>query len=73
MTLVETRPNEQLDVDEPDVSHYCRRSDILRAYVEGTLVEALCGVLFVPTRDPERYPTCPECAALMAMLPDTHP
>lgn len=73
MTALDVRPEERLDTDEPNVSHYCRREDILRAYVEGTLVEALCGVLFVPTRDPERYPTCQECVAVLNTLPPDRP
>lgn len=73
MTALDIRPDERVETDEPEISHYCRKSDILRAYIEGTLVEALCGVLFVPTRDPERYPTCQECAGILRSLPDTHP
>ena len=29
--------------------------------VEGTPVVALCGKVWVPSRDPQRYPVCPEC------------
>lgn len=34
---------------------------ILRSMVEGTPVTALCGKVWVPSRDPERFPVCPEC------------
>ena len=27
----------------------------------GTPVVALCGKVWVPSRDPEKYPVCPEC------------
>ena len=29
--------------------------------INGTPVVALCGKVWVPSRDPERFPTCPEC------------
>ena len=34
---------------------------ILQARIEGTPVEALCGFVWVPTRDPQRYPLCQAC------------
>ena len=34
---------------------------VLRAMIEGVPVEALCGLRWVPTRDPERFPICPDC------------
>ena len=29
--------------------------------VNGTAVKALCGKIWVPGRDPKRYPLCPTC------------
>jgi len=29
--------------------------------VMGTPVVALCGKVWVPSRDPQRFPVCPEC------------
>lgn len=50
------------DGDDDDiVAHWARKADIARGAIEGTPVKALCGKLFVPMRDPERYRTCPEC------------
>lgn len=34
---------------------------ITEARVFGLTVTALCGHQWVPTRDPLRYPICPEC------------
>ena len=34
---------------------------ILQSMVTGDPVTALCGKVWVPSRDPERYPVCPEC------------
>ena len=32
----------------------------------GTPVVALCGKVWVPSRDPERFPICPECQEIWA-------
>lgn len=34
---------------------------ITEAMVNGTPVEALCGFIFVPSRDPNNYPPCQAC------------
>jgi Protein of unknown function (DUF3039) len=36
--------------------------------VNGTPVIALCGKVWVPSRDPERYPICPECKKIWESL-----
>jgi len=37
--------------------------------VTGTPVTALCGKVWVPSRDPKRYPVCPTCKEIYGMLP----
>ena len=37
--------------------------------VTGTPVTALCGKVWVPSRDPKRYPVCPTCKEIYEMLP----
>jgi hypothetical protein len=32
--------------------------------IEGTPVRAICGKLWVPSRDPKRFPLCPVCKEL---------
>jgi len=54
--------------DHDRFSHYTRRSDATRAYVEGTPVRALCGKVWVPSRDPSRYPVCPDCKKIRELL-----
>lgn len=39
---------------------------ILEAMVTGIPCEALCGKKWVPSRDPQRYPVCPECETIKA-------
>ena len=56
------------DGDHDGFAHHTRRADSTRAYVEGTPVRALCGKVWVPSRDPSRYPVCPECAEILERL-----
>ena len=59
------------DTDEGDhdrFAHYVRKSDIVRANVEGVPVQALCGKKWVPNRNPDRYPVCPTCKEIFETL-----
>ena len=56
------------DTDEPDVAHIAPAADVNRAYVTGEAITALCGVVFVPTRDPNRYPVCEPCKAVLDQI-----
>ena len=64
-TIVDERTSESpLRVDEGDherFSHYVPKDKLTEAMVMGTPVVALCGKVWVPSRDPERFPVCPEC------------
>jgi hypothetical protein len=67
--LTEERTDERPDYryDEGDherFSHYAPKDQIVKAMVEGTPVRALCGKLWVPSRDPKRFPVCPLCKDL---------
>jgi hypothetical protein len=42
-------------------SHFVDKEKLTEAMVMGTPVVALCGKVWVPSRDPEKYPVCPEC------------
>lgn len=54
--------------DHDRFSHYVKKSAILPSTVEGTPLEALCGKKWVPSRDPKRYPVCPECKEIYEQL-----
>ncbi len=56
------------DGDHDRFAHYVRKNDATRATVEGVPVRALCGKVWVPSRDPSRYPVCPECAKIRERL-----
>jgi hypothetical protein len=50
--------------DHERFSHYVDKDKITEAMVTGTPVVALCGKVWVPSRDPKKYPVCPECKRL---------
>lgn len=54
------------DGDHDRFAHYVRKSELMKAYVEGQAIVALCGKKWVPTRDPEKYPVCPTCLEIRA-------
>jgi hypothetical protein len=49
------------DGDHDRFAHYVRKDKITQAALGGTPVIALCGKVWVPGRDPDKYPVCPEC------------
>jgi hypothetical protein len=61
-TIVEESTDYRLDEgDHERFSHYVPKDKLMEAMVEGTPVRALCGKLWVPSRDPKRFPVCPDC------------
>lgn len=40
---------------------------VLEARINGTPIEALCGYVWVPSRDPKQLPLCQECKAIYEM------
>ena len=57
------------DGDHDRFSHYVVRSKLTGAMVEGTPLQALCGKVWVPSRDPQKYPVCPECKEIYDGIP----
>jgi hypothetical protein len=47
--------------DHERFAHYVRKEKILSSAVSGTPVVALCGKVWVPGRDPNKFPVCPVC------------
>lgn len=61
-TLDDARTRPVLDDgDHERFSHFVPRDKLMAAMVEGTPVIALCGKVWVPSRDPQRFPVCPSC------------
>ncbi len=47
--------------DHERFSHYVRKEKILESAMSGDPVVALCGKIWVPNRDPQKFPVCPQC------------
>ena len=65
--VVTTRPETEPVTGEPVAAHIVKAPEgdatakVLEARIYGTPLEALCGVVFVPQRDPTRLPRCAAC------------
>lgn len=54
--------DQQLDEgDHERFSHYVKKDKIVESALSGAPVRALCGKIWTPGRDPEKFPVCPEC------------
>ncbi|NUR62719.1 MAG: DUF3039 domain-containing protein [Catenulispora sp.] len=70
-TIVEERVESEYRYDPGDeerFAHYAERDKIMEASVFGTPLVALCGKVWVPSRDPSRFPVCPECKEIFEGL-----
>lgn len=47
--------------DHERFAHYVKKEKILESALTGTPVIALCGKVWVPGRDPRKFPVCPLC------------
>jgi hypothetical protein len=54
--------------DHERYSHYVRKEKIVESAVLGTPVHALCGKVWTPGRDPEKFPVCPTCKEIYESL-----
>ncbi len=70
--LEQERTEEQLAEpgDHERFSHYVRKEKIVESAVTGTPVVALCGKVWVPNRNPDRFPVCPMCKEIYEGLRD---
>ncbi len=64
-----TRPIlEEDDGGHDRFAHYVKKDKIVESAVTGKSVRALCGKIWTPSRDPEKYPICPTCKEIHAGL-----
>ncbi len=72
----ETIPDldEQTQPGEPKVAHIVKvergesaAAKVLEARIYGSPLEALCGIVWVPSRDPKKLPMCEECKNIYEM------
>jgi hypothetical protein len=55
--------------DHDRFAHYVPKDRIVESAVMGTPVTALCGKVWVPGRDPSKFPICPDCQRIYEGLP----
>jgi hypothetical protein len=55
--------------DHERFAHYVQKDKIMESAVTGAPVIALCGKVWVPNRDPQKFPVCPECQETYDSLP----
>jgi hypothetical protein len=59
------------EVEEGDhdrYSHYVQKEKILESAISGKPVIALCGKVWTPGRDPQKFPICPTCKEIYDKL-----
>lgn len=68
-TLLEEQVQTTEPGDHERFAHYVKKDRIVESAVMGTAVVALCGKVWVPTRDPEKFPVCPDCKRIYEGMP----
>jgi hypothetical protein len=58
------------DGDHERFAHYAPRDEVMQALVEGIPIMALCGKVWIPHRDPSKYPVCPTCKEIYGDISD---
>jgi hypothetical protein len=67
--LEKLRNEEQIEEgDHERFSHYVKKNQILESALTGKPVKALCGKMWTPGRDPEKFPVCPTCKEIYEKL-----
>jgi hypothetical protein len=56
------------DGDHDKFAHYAEKEEITKAFVEGIPIVAICGKVWVPSRDPSGFPICPKCKEMFDQL-----
>ena len=69
-TIEDRRTQTTDEGDHEKLSHFVEKEKLTEAMVMGTPVVALCGKVWVPSRDPEKFPVCPECKEIWEGLKD---
>lgn len=54
--------------DHERFAHYASKKKITESALTGKPVVALCGKVWVPGRDPSKFPVCPKCKEIYESL-----
>lgn len=69
LDLVDTDLENDTDSsDHNEFAHYAEAASVTEGYVMGTPVQALCGKIFIPSKNPERLKLCPTCKEIVDAL-----
>ena len=69
LEIIETSEKIELDDKGNEIfAHYAEKVSITAGYVMGTPVQAICGKVFVPSKNPEKLKVCPTCKEIMDAL-----
>lgn len=78
-TSTVTMTDEERATEDGPVAHIVRTlpgedaaAKVLAARIEGTPIEALCGHVWVPSRDPKQLPVCQRCKDIYGMYRDVN-
>ena len=72
-TRIDVDTDETTETGEPTNAHIVTKRGenaaavVLEARIMGTPVEALCGFVWVPSRDPKQLPVCEKCKSVYEM------
>lgn len=77
-TVIDRETVEVTETGEPIYTHIVDRGDdprpaeaiVLEARVNGTPITALCGYVWVPSRDPMKHPVCGKCVEMWEFAKD---
>ena len=68
-TRTDDRVDERLsEGDHERFAHFVDKNAMMSSAVNGHEVIALCGKRWVPSRDPQRFPVCPDCKRIYESL-----
>lgn len=73
-TDLDTRLDETTQTGEPITAHIVKvepgesaQAKVMEARIYGSPLEALCGHVWVPSRDPKKLPMCEDCKSIYEM------
>ena len=67
-SVLEDTETVDANTGEPKFAHYADSASVTEGYIMGKAVMAICGKLFIPSRDPHKFPICPICKELAEVL-----
>ena len=68
-TLTETRVDTS-NGDHDKFAHYADKDEVTYALIYGAPIMALCGKVWIPSRDPKGFSVCPTCQEIFGSLPN---